>query len=377
MLLVLSARRRLFGAACRERRARAWAVPFAALLFTAVFCACPRSARAEPELPLRWTSPAACPDMRAVMSSLGELMDVARARWDRFRSIRGRLSALSSGGFELELVFEGPSATRARRFRVRDCKDSADLAAAALALALDPRSDELTADAGEGAPDAPPGSFDADGAPQASDPALAGASVLEPGAGAAQTPPPDVPGDGAAAGTDADEASPPFEIDVGLGGVLDPSGLGAVGFGASAWGTARRDRLSLSLHADWLPQASLELGARAVHAGLAAAGVRLCYALSPALGICPEFEAGVLHASGAELDNGRSARDPWLAPGLSGELRAPVLAALSVVSRVAVLAPLARTEYLVNGGELLHRTPPLILRLSLGFELPLSRASGP
>jgi hypothetical protein len=361
MLLALSARRRLFAAACRERPARAWAVPFPALLFTAVLCASPRSARAEPDALLDWTSPPACPDARAVMNSLSELMDVTSARWERFRSIRGRLAALSTGGFELELVFEGPSSTSARRFRVRDCGDSADLAAAALALALDPRSQGLGLDG-------------------ASEPRLAApleaASDGEPaGAGEAQAsegqPRDTVAREDDASNDAAAERSVPLEVDVGLGGVLDPNGLGAVGFGGSVWATARRDRLSLSLHADWLPQASLDLGARSVNVGLAAAGVRLCYAPGAALAVCPELEAGSLRASGAELDNGRSARDPWLAPGASVELRAPLFAAASLVSRVAVLLPLVRGEYLVNGGELLHRTPPVVLRLSLGVELPV------
>jgi hypothetical protein len=325
----------------------------------------------DPALPLRWTSPAACPDQSSVMKSLSELMDVASARWDRFRSIRGHLAALSSGGFELVLVFEGPSSTRARRFRVRDCSDSADLGAAALALALDPRSDGL----GQG--DA---SESDSGAPSSSlllEPDSGGEPVAAPEAPVSEGPPPQsatrdrAPRGDSAQASAAPGRSPPLEIDVGLGGVLDPSGLGAVGFGASAWATARRDRLSLSLHGDWLPQASLELGERSVHVGLAVAGVRLCHAPSAALAVCPELEAGWLWASGAELDNARSARDPWLAPGASVELRALVLDAVSVVSRVALLMPLVRSEYLVNEGELLHRTPPVVLRLSLGVELPV------
>jgi hypothetical protein len=329
-------------------------------------------AQPDADLPLHWTSPAACPDQSSVMNSLSELMDITSARWDRFRSIRGRLAALSSGGFELELVFEGPSSTRARRFRVRDCGDSADLAAAALALALDPRSDEMgQSDASErdsGALSSPlPLESASDGQPP----------LAAPEAPVSEGPPPEgaardrAAPEGSARASAAPVRSPPLEIDVGLGGVLDPSGLGAVGFGGSAWATARRDRLSLSLHADWLPQASLELGARSVHVGLAVAGVRLCHAPSAALAVCPELEAGLLSASGAELDNARSARDPWLAPGASVELRAPVLDAVSVVSRVALLMPLLRSEYLINEGELLHRTPPVVLRLSLGVELPV------
>jgi hypothetical protein len=332
-------------------------------------------AQPDADLPLHWTSPAACPDQSSVMNSLSELMDITSARWDRFRSIRGRLVPLSAGGFELELVFEGPSSTRARRFRVRDCGDSADLAAAALALALDPRSDAM------GQSDASERDSGALSSPPPLESASDGQSVAAPEAPVSEGPLPATPDDSALIiGARAPQPAPasaapgrslPLEIDVGLGGVLDPSGLGAAGFGASAWATARRDRLSLSLHGDWLPQASLELGARSVHLGLAVAGVRLCHAPSTALAVCPELEAGLLSASGAELDNARSARDPWLAPGASIELRAPVLDAVSVVSRVALLIPLVRSEYLVNEGELLHRTPPVVLRLSLGVELPV------
>jgi hypothetical protein len=321
---------------------------------------------AEPDVPLHWTSPTTCPDQRAVMNSLSELMDVTSARWDRFRSIHGRLAALGSGGFELELVFEGQSSTRARRFRVRDCGDGADLAATALALALDPRAEGLALD------DAGEHDSGAISSPVPLEPASKGQPAEAPEGQASEGPPRDsAPPHGSALASAAPGRSVPLEIDVGLGAVLDPSGLGAVGFGGSAWGTARRGRLSLGLHADWLPQASLELGARSVQVGLAVAGVRLCVAPTAALAVCPELEAGLLRASGAELDNARTARDPWLAPGASVELRAPLLDAVSVVSRVALLMPLVRSEYLVNGGELLHRTPPVVLRLSLGVELPV------
>ncbi|HTV25091.1 MAG TPA: hypothetical protein VMG12_40635 [Polyangiaceae bacterium] len=371
MLLVRSVSRYLL-ATRRRVRARTRALRAGALLAAALALLGSPRALARDDLPLRWTSPAGCPDASAVMHSLGELMDVSSARWDRYRSIRGRLAREPDGAHELELEFEGAARTRVRRFRTRDCADGADLAAAALALALDPRSDELLDDTTSGETAAGDGSAPEQRAadPSVPDPASTEAPPPEPTLDSAQPSEADA-GSDAARAADASEASAPLEIDLGLGGVLDPNGLGAVGFGGSAWGGVRRERLSFSLHADWMPRASLELGTRAVHVGLAAAGLRVCQGFGPALALCPEFEAGVSYASGTQLDNGRSARDPWLAPGFSVELRAPVAGALSVVSRFALLVPLARTEYLVNEGELLHRTPPVVLRLSLGLEQSL------
>jgi hypothetical protein len=319
--------------------------------------------------PLVWVSPTGCPSVDAVMHSLGELIDIRAARWDRFRSIEGRVVG-HVDHWSLELVFAEPAVTRTRRIRVEDCAATADLAAVTLALALDPEGNGL----------------DAGGADATAEPPTSG-GVSEP-VGAGGVAPPlgtDEPrvdsrpiasteDEAARAPSDASTPDPsvPTRADLGLAAIMDPSGLGAPNFGISLGAAVQRSRYSLGLHADWLPSASVGItGGREVRFALVSAGVRGCYGVSAALGLCTELEAGALAASGADLDNGRSVRDPWVAPGASLALSGALAGSLSLVSRFAVLVPLVRGEYFVNDGEPVHRTPPVVMRLALGITLPI------
>jgi hypothetical protein len=334
----------------------------AVILVVALWGSRARTATAQGPATLDWQSPPECPAASAVLESLSELIDIEHARWDRFQGIRARVSR-ADRGWQLELTFVAPSSTRARRFEVRECAATADLAAVTLALALDPEGQGLGSDA-------PRPSLDslAGGTGDANvDPTLPGLSPV---------PDPHEPSADAQGGTPSASIAPaaavPIGIDLGLGGLLDPTGLGEPNFGATAWVTARRERLSLGVHGDWLPSARADVAAGGgVHLALAAAGVRGCYGPSVALGLCTELEAGALQASGEALEHARTARDLWLAPGASVEVTGALAGSIQIVSRVGVLVPLVRGEYLVNGGELAHRTPPIVMRLALGVALPI------
>jgi hypothetical protein len=116
-----------------------------------------------------------------------------------------------------------------------------------------------------------------------------------------------------------------------------------------------------------LPSHSIELGAGdAIDLALLAGGVRGCHWAGAHLGVCVELEAGRLEARGSGLGAPRSARDPWLSPGLGVEFSAPVASDIELRSRISLLVPLIRPEYYVDGTERVHDVPSVALRFALG-----------
>jgi hypothetical protein len=178
-----------------------------------------------------WSAPPGCPAAAVVRQSLAELIELDRARWDRFESIRGRVSA-GRAGWQLELRFAALARTQARHFEARDCADLGELAALTLALALDPDSrgwQELEQQSVAGT-----GSDHSDNASSAVAVAVAGTAPPPPNEGRA-TPEALLPPVGAAAA-----ASSHTTMAVGVGGLLDPMTLGVASFGASLWASASR-----------------------------------------------------------------------------------------------------------------------------------------
>jgi hypothetical protein len=328
-----------------------------------------RAVAAEPVAvsSFEWSAPAGCPAAAAVRKSLAELIELDRARWDRFESIRGRVSR-GSTGWQLELRFAARARTQTRRFEARDCADLGELAALTLALALDPDSQGWQSLERQGLADTGfEHSTDADAGDVGAAPLSTPTPSSDPLVSRNTAPEDEAP----ALGPAVNGAASRTHLEIGAGGVLDPTTLGAASFGASVWADASRGRWSAGAYGDWLPFGSVGVASRDVTFALAVAGLRACYASSPGLRWCPELEVGVLSASGSELEDGRSVRDLWLAPGGSAELTVPAAGALSLVARISLVAPLLRGRYLVNEDEPLHQPPALALRLTLGVSLPV------
>ena len=136
----------------------------------------------------------------------------------------------------------------------------------------------------------------------------------------------------------------------------------------------RASRWSLGLSGVYLPSHATGVrdGSEQVELTLIAGGPRACYSALDAamrLDACAGVELGRFSASGVALRDARTVRELWLAPGAGVGLDWPVLADLSLVAHVDVLAPLAREEYVVNASEVVHRVPPALLRVGLGVKL--------
>jgi hypothetical protein len=296
-----------------------------------------------------WSAPVGCPQRADLLTSLAAVAQVDAGSWRRFDAIRCHVTG-SDAKWALAIEFVVDGQRGLRRFRSRRCEDLGQAAVVALALALEP--------SWEGSPESASAGWDAEAAAPGS--VEASHAILdEPLPAAEEQPAP---------------SGARTQVEAGLEGILDPTVLGASSFGVSLFAQARRGALAAGIYGTWLPARPLDVRSDSdqyVELGLLLGGVRGCRYLGASLGLCAVFELGELAANGAGLRTSLSASDWWLAPGLDLALASRLFASWQVDSRVSVLLPLVRTEYLVDGRERVHEVPAVILRLALGLSVPV------
>jgi hypothetical protein len=297
-----------------------------------------------------WSAPRGCPQRADLLLSLATLARVDAGSWSRFDAIRCQVTGSDSEwALAIEFVVDGQRGLRS--FRSRRCEDLGQAAVVALALALEPSWDGSAASTSAATPEEGAGMPDGNEEvlPASDDAVLPVAQQLA--RGQART-----------------------RVEAGLAGILDPTTLGASSFGVSLFAQARRGALSAGVYGAWLPLRPLDVRSDSeqyVELGLLLGGVRGCRYFGAALGLCAVFELGELAGNGSGLQTSVASQDWWLAPGLELALGSRLFASWQVDSRISVLLPLVRTEYVVDGAERVHQVPAVILRLALGLSVPV------
>ncbi len=277
-----------------------------------------------------------------MLDGLTRLLDADATSWDRFETVRGRITR-GENAFELQLEFIAGRRVEQRGFATRDCADLAHAAAVALALVLDP--------AWEWDTEATPSTDSAEPSPASSE-ADSGATAPR--------------------GTGDRDAQVAFQL--GPEVLIDTRTLGRSAFGLGLLARARRSlwatRFSAELFGAWLPGQRIDVRpTESVVLGLTSAGIRACSWPTLVLGLCAEAEAGRLSASGVGERAGRDVFDAWAAPGASVVLESLLVPGLLLSSRVGLLAPLTRPRYFVNETEGVHEVPAVAVRVALGLVL--------
>jgi hypothetical protein len=275
-----------------------------------------------------------------VLEGLAQLLDADAMSWDRFETVRGRITR-GDDAFELELEFISGRRAEQRTFATRDCADLSHAAAVALALVLDPAWEWDTA--------ATPTTDSAKPEPVASE---------------------------ADRGTVVGKPQPDERVEFQLGpeGLIDARTLGRSAFGIGVVARARRalwgTRFSADLFGAWFPGQHIDVRpTESVTLGLTAGGIRVCNWPTLVLGLCAEAEAGRLSARGVGERAEREVFDTWVAPGASIVLESRLLPGLLLDSRVGLLAPLTRPRYFINQVEGVHEIPAVAVRAALGLVL--------
>lgn len=297
-----------------------------------------RASRAQdqaPQLELVWQAPPGCPDEAAVRSQSEALLPEGEAEAVLRRSLwaRARVSRAEDGRWLLELRMLADGIADHRQLAGDTCQALVDSAAVILSMQMQ-----------RSAPEKPP------------------VLPLE-----RREPDPSLPSRPRAA------RARPSLVQLTLAGTADSAALPAVALGgqvALAWTPGR---FQLSLRGElWLAQ-SAELSRD--HAGRArfnwrTGALSLCHAtwgLSVRFGPCIGGELGRLSARSTGVRVPDEAAQPWLAAVGGISFWAPLGSKLLLASGVALVVPLSRPRFVIEGIGDIHQPRQLGARCTLGL----------
>lgn len=343
-------------------------VPHAeAALLVVSAVASPRAAAAaerEGDVPVLvdWEAPRGCPDREAIVRRLSDALADAPAGLGTGWQVRGRINA-GREGWVLVLQLRAPSAAEValpaeRVLSARDCNDLGEAAAVAVAIALDDASNEREV--------APNGGVASEAPPEATSSQEASPAV--PAARGQADPVTDRAEDVALAPTAAGE---PVRLALAADGVLDSASLGGLAWGASLELSGWWRRFGAGAYGLWLAPRATQLGTgQQAEFSLLGGGLRACYR-APAdwlwVSPCVGLELGRFAAESDGLRAGRDVHDTWLAGSVGVALGSRLLDALGLHSRVELVLPTGRQEYLVDE-QVVHRVPAATLRWLVGID---------
>lgn len=305
-----------------------------------------------PNVVVTWQAPADCPGPKDVQARLQHLLrDSSATARERPLAVHGRVLALASGGFELELTTKQGAEEYSRTLRASTCNGITDAGALVVAIAIDPELAERDAEvpvAAEEQPSAPA-------------PAVAAAASNEP-----SEPP--------RTATRPKGRTREVELGLAAGVLLDGGTLPGFGYGPSLTFLASSGPFSLELSGLGLLPRTATLpgeGGKGGQISLIAADLRACGHLGRLVFDvrgCAELELGRTHAEsfGAEVNG--SENQLWLAPGAGfvgvRQLRDWVSWRLQVLA----LFPARRPEFIIENAGSVHQASPIVLRVGLGIE---------
>jgi hypothetical protein len=313
-----------------------------------------RARAAEGGVEVTWRAPAGCPDRDAIVRRMADALADGRPGLGAGWRVHGSVQAGRGSGWVLVLELRAPGATEgappARRvLSAVDCDELGEAAAVAIAIALDDASASESAEAAAGQ-ERPP-------TPSRSEPPLAL--------------PADPASDRSVNVASSGRARDPLRVAFAAEGVLDSASLGGLGWGASIELSAWWRRFGVGGYGIGLAPRATELGAgQQAEFSLLGGGLRLCYRapadwlwVSPCIGL----EAARFSAHSAGLRAARDAHDLWSAAAAGLAFGSSVLGAMGVHSRVELVLPTSRQEYLVDDA-VIHRVPAATLRWMVGID---------
>ncbi|HWO10801.1 MAG TPA: hypothetical protein VNN80_15010 [Polyangiaceae bacterium] len=313
---------------------------------------------AEGSVQIAWDAPPGCPDREVLVRRLADALADAPPGLGAGWHVRGRVRADRERAWVLVLELRAPGAAAdappaERVLSARDCDDLGEAAAVAIAIALDDAQK-----AGVGAP--------------ASGPALPSAAIstelAAPAPGAGDSAPDRATG----ASTLSRQTQEPLRLALAADGVLDSASLGGLAWGVSLELQGWWRRFGVGAYGVWLPPRATQLGTgQSAEFSLLGGGLHACYR-APAdwlwVSPCVGMEVARFEADSAGLRSGRDVRDVWLAGTAGVAFGSRVLGQLGLHSRVEIVLPMRRQEYLVDEDQPIHRVPAATLRWLVGID---------
>jgi hypothetical protein len=319
------------------------------------------------ELRVAWSSPDGCPTAQDAVERVRGLLgqDIASVLHHTLEA-RALVTRLDSGKFKLELETRQGSEGGVRNVEADTCQELTEVGSLVIALTIDPELLERNATTAAPA---------ASAAPSVAPPPAPVEKVKSP-------PPP--PTAAKARARPADERAPGAPRARGRGDELGVGlGLAAVADAGSLPGTGLG--MELGIHSQWsgwrlefagifLPQRSELAAGSSVVGGridLLALSVKGCVFRQPGAfggGACGVFEFGRRSAEGFGAAINGSASATWVAPGLGVYGGYEFSRGFSFRGRVEALAPLERSEFIVENVGSVDSPSAIVLRLGLGLD---------
>lgn len=310
----------------------------------------------RPELTLRWSAPAACPDAQEVERSVAQRL-ANRPLTDRLLEVDARVVE-TEAGYSVTLNVAEAGETTTRSFEALDCGEASQTAALLLAISIDPLADS------EPKPEEPK--------PEEPKPEEPEPPQPEPLVPAPQAPPSDAP--------EPTQPGPPPEPEsrdkrpallqppagglglrahvlggLGFGPLPTATGLvaGGIGIGGGLWQVEATGEF-------WTPSVGGESRNREieVRATLFAFGARGCLVLHPrslTLPLCAGLAAGQMRAEGLNVAAPDDASSPWVGLRLGPGLVWWPAPWIGLTGRVDGLLTVYRPNFTTSPSGLVHR----------------------
>jgi len=304
-------------------------------------------ARAVLPIDLGWSAPAGCPSVDEMTDRIrGMLRTVPAAGSAQRYRVQTEIAIAATGEWRARIAIIGPSSPTERAFRGQSCEAVANATALVLAFLIDPTAVSLPSPAA--VVEEPAGDRHT---------AAAGAGAMNVGPPPSPRPPRwTVRAD---AGGDAGSLpAPTWGAGVALGLRL---GHARAELSVAHWGAQRR---TLAVR-DPAPGGSFDLTAGGV-AGCYEAAVAELGPLAP--GACLGIEAGGLRGMGFSVTSPGQATGLWLAADVAGTLTWRLSARVGLSLRLALVAPLRRLTYEIEGIGPTYRTSSTAGRAMAGVE---------
>jgi hypothetical protein len=304
---------------------------------------------------LDWTAPASCPDAAALRRSVERLLGEPLLEGAGVQA-SASVTADDDSRFTLTLAIRTGDTDGTRRVHTDTCENALEVAAFAIALALNP---DLRVESPEG------------------DAASTPTPLPPPPEAGARTPPEPVTRRAPVAKAPARPVATTrrsasddrrlVELWVSGGLVMDSSLMPdpALGLGAGPEaGLARWIRIGVRPAVFLFDSERLRSGAGGLFS-LWSLQAYACARLASVVGVCPVFQYGRLHAEGRGVQPPLEQTSEILAPGLAAHGLLPLSGAAGLRFGVTGLFPLSHDVFVVRDG-LVHRLPRASLELSVG-----------
>jgi hypothetical protein len=163
----------------------------------------------------------------------------------------------------------------------------------------------------------------------------------------------------------------PYALGVGTVGVLE-----SVAFGPSVGLSLDLGQALIGADALWLLPRTFDLPPGRVDVSLVAASVYGCWRAGaiesePWVGVCAHVSAGSLGGSADGFTTNKSARRPWIAPGIGTIAGGPLVGSIEWFAQGKLYVPVHEERFVIDNVGTAHTTPPLGALAGLGLAVSI------